>query len=111
MSESKFIFDYFRYPVIPVKFYYKDKETPIIDEGGKVKIITINLNIETVEGFSGHSDRNQIVSYLKRISPKPEQIIVTHGEKSKCLSISNFFRRTFGLKANAPTVLETIRLK
>jgi len=31
MSESKFIFDYFRYPVVPVKFYYKDKETPIID--------------------------------------------------------------------------------
>jgi predicted aspartyl protease len=31
MSESKFIFDYFRYPVIPVKFYYKEKETPVID--------------------------------------------------------------------------------
>lgn len=87
------------------------KETPIINEAGKVKIIKINLNIETVEGFSGHSDRNQIVSYLKRISPKPEQIIVTHGEKSKCLSIKNFFRRNFRLKASAPTVLETIRLK
>jgi predicted aspartyl protease len=31
MSESKFVFDYFRYPVVPVKFYYKDKETPFID--------------------------------------------------------------------------------
>ena len=31
MSESMLIFDYFRYPVIPVKFYYKDKETPFID--------------------------------------------------------------------------------
>ncbi len=31
MSESMFVFNYFRYPVIPVKFYYKDKETPFID--------------------------------------------------------------------------------
>lgn len=31
MSESMFIFEYFRYPVVPVKFYYKDKETPLID--------------------------------------------------------------------------------
>lgn len=31
MPNTKFIFDYLRYPVIPVKFHYKDKETPIID--------------------------------------------------------------------------------
>jgi len=31
MPDLKFVFDYFRYPVIPVKFYYKNKETPIID--------------------------------------------------------------------------------
>ena len=31
MPEIKFIFDYFRYPVIPVKFHYKNKETPVID--------------------------------------------------------------------------------
>ena len=31
MSDSKFVFDYCRYPVVPVKFYYKDKKTPFID--------------------------------------------------------------------------------
>jgi len=31
MADPTFIFDYFRYPVVPVKFYYKDRETPIID--------------------------------------------------------------------------------
>jgi hypothetical protein len=31
MPNIKFMFDYFRYPVIPVKFHYKEKETPIID--------------------------------------------------------------------------------
>jgi hypothetical protein len=31
MNEPAFIFDYFRYPVITVKFYYNGKETPYID--------------------------------------------------------------------------------
>lgn len=31
MPGLRFIFDYFKYPVIPVKFYYKTKETPVID--------------------------------------------------------------------------------
>lgn len=31
MPDPRFIFDYFKYPVIPVKFYYKNKETPVID--------------------------------------------------------------------------------
>jgi predicted aspartyl protease len=31
MPGSEFIFDYYRYPIVPVKFYYKDKKTPIID--------------------------------------------------------------------------------
>ena len=31
MPVQKFIFDYYKYPVIPVKFYFKNKATPIID--------------------------------------------------------------------------------
>jgi hypothetical protein len=31
MTDLTFIFDYFRYPVVPVKFYYDGKDTPIID--------------------------------------------------------------------------------
>ena len=31
IPDSKLVFNYYRYPVIPVKFYYKNKETPVID--------------------------------------------------------------------------------
>ena len=31
MPDPTFVFEYLRYPVVPVKFYYKDRETPIID--------------------------------------------------------------------------------
>jgi len=31
MTDVKFIFDYLKYPVVPVKFYYDGKDTPFID--------------------------------------------------------------------------------
>jgi predicted aspartyl protease len=31
MLDQRFVFDYCRYPVIPVKFFHKDKKTPFID--------------------------------------------------------------------------------
>jgi hypothetical protein len=48
MLASKFIFDYLRYPVVPVKFYYKDKETPFIDalldSGGDFIVIPMPIS-------------------------------------------------------------------
>jgi hypothetical protein len=86
-------------------------EAPILTSEGKVNIIKIELRVESVEGFSGHSDRNQILSYLRKISPRPERVIVNHGEKSKCLSMADTIRKIFEVDAYAPQVLETIRLK
>lgn len=31
MSSLPLVFHYSRYPIVPVKFYYKDKKTPLID--------------------------------------------------------------------------------
>jgi predicted metal-dependent RNase len=87
------------------------KDTPMITNEGRVEIINNNMNVKTVNGFSGHSDRKQLLSYLKRISPKPERVIVTHGEKSKCISMMNYYRRNLGIAAHAPAILETVRLK
>lgn len=56
MSDENIIFDYFKYPIIPVKFYYKDKKTPFIeallDSGGDFIVIPmpiaeyLNLDLE-----------------------------------------------------------------
>ncbi len=86
-------------------------ESPILTNEGKVNVIKINLQVESVEGFSGHSDRNQILSYLRKISPRPERVIVNHGERSKCLSMADTIRKIFDVEAYAPQVLETVRLK
>jgi len=86
-------------------------ETPILNSEGKIEIIKVKLRAESIEGFSGHSDRKQIISYIQRITPKPERIIVCHGEKAKCLSMANVFRRKYKIESMAPEILETIRLR
>jgi hypothetical protein len=86
-------------------------EAPMMNSDGKIEVIKIRLGIDSIEGFSGHSDRRQIISYIHRVSPKPEKIIVCHGEKIECNSIANLFRRKHKVDSIAPEILETIRLR
>lgn len=87
------------------------QEVSIVDQGGKIRVIKVGLKVYTVEGFSGHSDRRQIINYLHKIAPKPENIIITHGERNKCLALADFLRRKYKVNAIAPDILETIRLR
>jgi len=83
----------------------------LINDKGKIEIVKNKLQVNKVEGFSGHSDRNQIIGYARKIYPKPERIIVGHGEKSKCIGLSKAFQEYLRIDSIAPKVLETIRLK
>jgi len=86
-------------------------ETPMINNEGKIEVVKVNLRIESAEGFSGHSDRKQIANYIRRVMPRPERIIVCHGEKRKCLGMARFFQRKHKIEAIAPENLETIKLR
>jgi len=86
-------------------------ETPMINSEGKIEIIKVNLKVESIEGFSGHSDRKQIINYVRRVTPKPERIIVCHGEKAKCLSVANILQRMYKVEAKVPEILETVKLR
>lgn len=86
-------------------------ETPIVNDDGRIEVIKVRVNVESIEGFSGHSDRRQIINYIRRVTPRAEKVIVCHGEKTKCLSVSNFLKRRFKTNAMAPETLETIRLR
>jgi len=89
----------------------KVSEAQMLTAEGKIEIVQINLRTATVAGFSGHSDRNQIMNYLRRISPKPNRIVVNHGERTKCLGLAKSLRKAFGVETRVPGILETIKLK
>ena len=85
-------------------------EIPLYVSGSIVNI-KMNMNVETVDGFSGHSDRRQLLNFINNMSPRPEKIIFGHGEESKCLDLSSTVHKKFNLNTVAPMNLETIRFK
>jgi KH/beta-lactamase-domain protein len=86
------------------------KEVSMINSEGKVEMINIKMRVESVEGFSGHSDRNQLLNYVKRISPKPQRIIIGHGEKAKCNNLASTIKKMLKIESFSPENLETLRL-
>ncbi|RLE55206.1 MAG: beta-CASP ribonuclease aCPSF1, partial [Candidatus Methanomethylicota archaeon] len=87
------------------------KEIPIVTRGGKSEIIQVKLRVHSIQGFSGHSDRRQLLGFMKRVTPRPEKVIVCHGEEAKAVNLAETFRQLFKVNAYAPYNLETIRLK
>jgi len=85
-------------------------EVPLMDHNGKMAVVKIALRVVALEGFSGHSDRNQCIDYVRRLS-RPERIIVGHGEKAKCISTASALHRIYKVDTDAPKNLETIRLR
>jgi len=71
----------------------------------------INMQITTIEGFSGHSDRKQLLNYINSLNPTPKKILVDHGEKDKTISFSKFLANKFRISVSAPKVLECVRLR
>jgi len=85
-------------------------DVTMMNSEGKMGVVKVKSHVESIEGFSGHSDRRQIINYIIRLNPKPERVIVCHGERAKSLSIANFIQRRFGIQTVVPAIMETFRL-
>ncbi len=87
------------------------KEVSLFGPDGKMEMVKCNMRVESIEGFSGHSDRNQLLGFIKRMMPKPTKIIVNHGERRKSDLFAQNVNRIFGIKTVVPDVLESLRLR
>ena len=85
-------------------------EVAMMDNEGKMAVVQVKMQNESIEGFSGHSDRRQLISYLTHLKPKPERIFVCHGEKSKIMNMAGFLDHKVGINTVVPSILETFRL-
>lgn len=85
-------------------------EVALMNNEGKMDIAKVRLHVDSIEGFSGHSDRRQIINYVTHLNPKPERVVVCHGERAKCLGIADFLSRRCEIDAFAPALMETFRL-
>ncbi len=82
-----------------------------IRKEGTIREVTMNMAVESVDGFSGHSDRRQLIKYIESMESRPRRILVNHGDPVKAQEFSRSISLKYGLESYAPFNLETVRLR
>ncbi len=86
-------------------------EVPLPDEEGKLVQTKIQMQVKTMEGFSGHSDRYQLMNFVERLRPMPRKIFTMHGEESKCEDLARSLANRFRIETRAPMNLDSMRFR
>ena len=86
------------------------KQVSMLGKEGKVEVVTINSSVEKLDGFSGHSDYNQLMSFVQRLRPKLRRVLVNHGERKKSENLAMNIRRMYRVPAHYPQIQEAIKL-
>jgi KH/beta-lactamase-domain protein len=86
------------------------KEVKMMTEG-KEEIVHVNMEVNTIEGFSAHSGRNQLTAFISRCVPKPKKVLVNHGESSRCLDFASSLYKSYKVETFVPKNLETVRIR
>ncbi len=81
------------------------------DRNGEIKEYEVNARVESLKGFSGHADINELLGYYKKLNPKPNKVLMVHGEESKCKNLAESLKYKFNANTKVPHNLDSLRLK
>ena len=84
-------------------------EVSMMEKSGKVKVVPVRCQTQRIDGFSGHSDFNQILNFVSRIRPK--RVLVNHGEKSKSENVASSIYSRLKIRSGVPDNREIVRLR
>ena len=79
------------------------------DRTGRSKTLTLRMDVETVDGFSGHADRQGLENFVRTMNPRPEKVLCVHGDESSAQDLSSALYHDYNMRTFAPKNLETFR--
>ncbi len=82
-----------------------------ISNNGRTRKLDVKMRIEMVDGFSGHSDFNQLNSYFSSLKPKPKRVLVGHGDPVRSIEFSKNLAARFRVNSTSIRNLDTVRLR
>jgi KH/beta-lactamase-domain protein len=87
------------------------REVPVGDDNGpgRADTLTLQMETETVDGFSGHADRQGLENFVRTMNPRPEKVLCVHGDESSTQDLSSALYHDFNMRTFAPKNLETFR--
>ena len=81
------------------------------DSVGRSNTLTLKMDVETVDGFSGHADRQGLENFVKTMNPRPEKVLCVHGDERSVQDLSSALYHNYNMRTFAPKNLETFRFK
>ena len=84
-------------------------EIPVGNSGGRGDTLHLEMDVETVDGFSGHADRQGLENFVRTMNPRPEKVLCVHGDESSTQDLSSALYHEFNMRTFAPKNLETFR--
>ncbi len=86
----------------------QDGARAVMIDGEKIKV---RAQIATIQGFSGHADRDQLVALVAHGGEKAKQIFVTMGEERSSLFLTQRLRDYLGVNAVAPEENQEVEIE
>ena len=81
-----------------------------LEEDNKTKVFNVKMEIKTINGFSGHSNRRQLMDYVKRLNPRPDKVITCHGDSYKTTDLASSIHRSYKIETKSPVNLDSVRI-
>lgn len=85
---------------------YGTRGRTILEGKPTVKIhgseIPVNAAIETITGYSGHADYEEILAWLMGFNRPPEHVFIVHGEPDASRALAEKIRNQFHWKVTIP---------
>lgn len=85
----------------------QDGARSVVIDGEKVKV---RAKIATIQGYSGHADRDQLVDLVAQGGEKATQVFVVMGEERSSLFLTQRLRDYLGLNVRAPEENEEVEI-
>ena len=64
--------------------------------------ICVRAQIRTMDGMSGHADRDGLVEWIKGFTNPPKQTFIVHGEDTVTTGFAELLKNQYGIEAMAP---------
>ena len=88
-----------------------EKEITCSINNRRPELIKVKMDVHSIEAFTGHSGRNELMNFLKRCNPQPKKVIVQHGEAGRCIDLASGVHKQLRVETVSPKNLEVVRLR
>ncbi|MBD3869192.1 MAG: MBL fold metallo-hydrolase, partial [Acidobacteria bacterium] len=66
------------------------------------EMLTVQAEIVSIEGFSAHADREELLQWFESMEGRPRKTFVVHGEEEACLALGKTLREKYEVDVEVP---------